>query len=132
MPAAGPRMRVAASPRGLRAYAENLHADDCGRLAPRPGCDRMTATAAPSSATAAPDAPPRSHAVPAASPGPWPPLAAFGAALPVTRPRFDAAPAGSEMGLVAAVFVAVRLIGIVLGPLIGWGTVRTRTRLGRY
>ena len=48
----------------------------------------MTATAAPSSAIAAPDAPRRSNAILAAFSGPCLPLAAFGVALPVTLPEF--------------------------------------------
>ena len=76
-------MRVAATPEtscigGLRAAVENRHGDDCGRLAPRSGRDRMTANAATSSAIAAPDAPRRSNAVLAAFSGPCLPLAAFG------------------------------------------------------
>ena len=50
----------------------------------------MTATAAPSSAIAAPDAPRRSNAILAAFSGPCLPLAAFGVALPVTLPEFYA------------------------------------------
>ncbi|MFS0740075.1 MFS transporter [Brevundimonas sp. 3P9-tot-E] len=92
----------------------------------------MTATAAPSSAIAAPDAPRRSNAILAAFSGPCLPLAAFGVALPVTLPEFYATHVGIEMGMVAAVFMAVRLIDILFDPFIGWGMDKTRTRLGRY
>ncbi|KAK0360914.1 hypothetical protein LTR94_025482, partial [Friedmanniomyces endolithicus] len=92
----------------------------------------MTATAAPSSAIAAPDAPRRSNAILAAFSGPCLPLAAFGVALPVTLPEFYATHVGIDMGMVAAVFMAVRLIDIVFDPFIGWGMDKTRTRLGRY
>src|SRR5690606_41881248 len=87
----------------------------------------MTATAAPSSAAAAPDAPRRSNAILAAFSGPCLPLAAFGVALPVTLPEFYATHVGIEMGMVAAVFMAVRLIDILFDPFIGWGMDRTRS-----
>lgn len=77
-------------------------------------------------------APRRSNAVLAAFSGPCLPLAAFGVALPVTLPEFYATHVGLELGVVAAVFMAVRLIDIAFDPLIGWGMDRTRTRLGRY
>ncbi|MBU1347467.1 MAG: MFS transporter [Alphaproteobacteria bacterium] len=76
--------------------------------------------------------PRRSNAVLAAFSGPCLPLAAFGVALPVTLPEFYATHVGLELGVVAAVFMAVRLIDIVFDPFIGWGMDRTRTRLGRY
>jgi len=60
------------------------------------------------------------------------PLAAFGVALPVTLPEFYATHVGLQMGTVAAVFMAVRLIDILLDPIIGWGMDKTRSRLGRY
>ncbi|WP_288759952.1 MFS transporter [uncultured Brevundimonas sp.] len=77
-------------------------------------------------------APRRSNAVLAAFSGPCLPLAAFGVALPVTLPEFYATHVGLELGVVAAVFMAVRLIDIAFDPFIGWGMDRTRTRLGRY
>ncbi len=77
-------------------------------------------------------APRRSNAVLAAFSGPCLPLAAFGVALPVTLPEFYATFVGLELGVVATVFMAVRLIDIVFDPFIGWGMDRTRTRLGRY
>ena len=80
----------------------------------------------------APTTPRRSNAVLAAFSGPCLPLAAFGVALPVTLPEFYATHVGLELGVVAAVFMAVRLIDIVFDPFIGWGMDRTRTRLGRY
>ena len=80
----------------------------------------------------APSAPRRSNAVLAAFSGPCLPLAAFGVALPVTLPEFYATHVGIEMGLVAAVFMAVRVIDILFDPIIGWGMDRTRTRFGRY
>src|SRR5690606_27565041 len=92
----------------------------------------MTATAAPSSALAAPDAPRRSNAILAAFSGPCLPLAAFGVALPVTLPEFYATHVGLELGVVAGVFMAVRLIDILFDPFIGWGMDRTRTKFGRY
>ncbi len=92
----------------------------------------MTATAVPSSAIAAPDAPRRSNAILAACSGPCLPVAAFGVALSVTLPEFYATHVGIEMGMVAAVFMAVRLIDILFDPFIGWGMDKTRTRLGRY
>ncbi|WP_339872847.1 MFS transporter [uncultured Brevundimonas sp.] len=80
----------------------------------------------------APATPRRSNAVLAAFSGPCLPLAAFGVALPVTLPEFYATHIGLELGVVAGVFMAVRLIDIIFDPLIGWGMDRTRTRFGRY
>ncbi len=74
----------------------------------------------------------RSNAVLAAFSGPCLPLAAFGVALPVTLPEFYATHVGLELGVVAAVFMIVRLIDIVFDPFIGWGMDQTRTRFGRY
>ncbi len=87
----------------------------------------MTARSAPARAT-----PRRSNAVLAAFSGPCLPLAAFGVALPVTLPEFYATFVGLELGVVATVFMAVRLIDIVFDPFIGWGMDRTKTRFGRY
>ncbi|WP_312594949.1 MFS transporter [Brevundimonas sp.] len=87
----------------------------------------MTARSAPARAT-----PRRSNAVLAAFSGPCLPLAAFGVALPVTLPEFYATFVGLELGVVAAVFMAVRVIDIVFDPFIGWGMDRTKTRFGRY
>ena len=84
------------------------------------------------STVAASTAPRRSNAVLAAFSGPCLPLAAFGVALPVTLPEFYATFVGLELGVVAAVFMAVRLIDIVFDPFIGWGMDRTKTRFGRY
>ncbi len=84
------------------------------------------------SSVAAADAPRRSNAVLAAFSGPCLPLAAFGVALPVTLPEFYATHVGLELGVVAAVFMAVRLIDIVFDPFIGWGMDKTKTRFGRY
>jgi Na+/melibiose symporter-like transporter len=87
---------------------------------------------------AAPIAPPtaaptrRTNAILAAFSGPCLPLAAFGVALPVTLPEFYATYVGLELGVVAAVFMAVRLIDIVFDPFIGWGMDKTKTRWGRY
>ena len=82
--------------------------------------------------SSAPAAPRRSNAVLAAFSGPCLPLAAFGVALPVTLPEFYATHVGLELGVVAGVFMAVRLIDILFDPFIGWGMDRTRTRFGRY
>ena len=71
---------------------------------------------------AAPTVPRRSNGV----------LAAFGVALPVTLPEFYATYVGLELGVVAAVFMAVRLLDIVFDPFIGWGMDKTNTRWGRY
>ncbi len=60
------------------------------------------------------------------------PLAAFGVALPVTLPEFYATHVGLELGVVAAVFMAVRLIDITFDPFIGWAMDRTRSPFGRY
>ncbi|MEG1451909.1 MFS transporter [Brevundimonas sp.] len=76
--------------------------------------------------------PRRSNAVLAAFSGPCLPLAAFGVALPVTLPEYYATHVGLELGVVAAVFMAVRLIDIGFDPLIGWAMDRTRTPMGRY
>jgi len=76
--------------------------------------------------------PRRSNAVLAAFSGPCLPLAAFGVALPVTLPEFYATHVGLELGVVAAVFMIVRLIDITFDPFIGWGMDRTKTRFGRY
>ena len=76
--------------------------------------------------------PRRSNAVLAAFSGPCLPLAAFGVALPVSLPEFYATYVGLELGVVAAVFMAVRLIDIVFDPFIGWGMDRTKTKWGRY
>ena len=84
------------------------------------------------SSVAAADAPRRSNAVLAAFSGPCLPLAAFGVALPVTLPEFYATHVGIEMGMVAAVFMAVRMIDILFDPFIGWGMDKTKTRFGRY
>ncbi|MGH7020092.1 MAG: MFS transporter [Brevundimonas sp.] len=78
------------------------------------------------------DAPRRSNAVLAAFSGPCLPLAAFGVALPVTLPEFYATHVGLELGVVAGVFMAVRLIDILFDPFIGWGMDKTKTRFGRY
>lgn len=80
----------------------------------------------------APTTPRRSNGVLAAFSGPCLPLAAFGVALPVTLPEFYATYVGLELGVVAAVFMAVRLIDIVFDPFIGWGMDKTKTRWGRY
>ena len=77
-------------------------------------------------------APRRSNAVLAAFSGPCLPLAAFGVALPVTLPEFYATYVGLELGVVATVFMAVRLIDIVFDPFLGWGMDKTKTRFGRY
>ena len=82
--------------------------------------------------SSAPAASRRSNAVLAAFSGPCLPLAAFGVALPVTLPEFYATHVGLELGVVAGVFMAVRLIDILFDPFIGWGMDRTRTRFGRY
>ncbi len=74
----------------------------------------------------------RSNGVLAAFSGPCLPLAAFGVALPVTLPEFYSTYVGLEIGMVAAVFMAVRLIDIGLDPVIGWAMDRTRTGFGRY
>ncbi|MFZ4164203.1 MFS transporter [Brevundimonas sp. NPDC058933] len=84
------------------------------------------------SSVAAADAPRRSNAILAAFSGPCLPLAAFGVALPVTLPEFYATHVGLELGVVAAVFMAVRLIDIIFDPFIGWGMDKTKTRFGRY
>ena len=74
----------------------------------------------------------RSNAVLAAFSGPCLPLAAFGVALPVTLPEYYATHIGLELGVVAAVFLIVRLLDIGTDPLIGWAMDRTRTPMGRY
>ena len=84
------------------------------------------------SSAATADAPRRPNAVLAAFSGPCLPLAAFGVALPVTLPEFYATHVGLELGVVAGVFMAVRLIDIIFDPFIGWGMDKTRTRFGRY
>jgi Na+/melibiose symporter-like transporter len=89
----------------------------------------MTDAAAIATASTTPR---RSNAVLAAFSGPCLPLAAFGVALPVTLPEFYATYVGLELGVVAAVFMAVRLIDIVFDPFIGWGMDRTKTKWGRY
>lgn len=76
--------------------------------------------------------PRRSNAVLAAFSGPCLPLAAFGVALPVTLPEYYATHIGLELGVVAAVFMIVRLIDIGFDPFIGWAMDRTRTPMGRY
>ena len=84
-------------------------------------------------AKAAPPASPRrSNAVLAAFSTVCLPLAAFGVALPVTLPEFYATFVGLELGVVAMVFMAVRLIDITFDPFIGWAMDRTKTRFGRY
>ncbi len=85
-----------------------------------------------SQSVAAASAPRRSNAILAAFSGPCLPLAAFGVALPVTLPEFYATHVGLELGVVAAVFMAVRLIDILFDPFIGWGMDQTKTRFGRY
>lgn len=82
--------------------------------------------------TSAPATRRRSNGVLAAFSGPCLPLAAFGVALPVTLPEFYATHVGLEMGVVAAMFMIVRLLDIGLDPLIGWAMDRTRTPFGRY
>ncbi|WP_296168554.1 MFS transporter [uncultured Brevundimonas sp.] len=74
----------------------------------------------------------RSNAVLAAFSTVCLPLAAFGVALPVTLPEFYATFVGLELGVVAAMFMAVRLIDITFDPFIGWAMDRTKTRFGRY
>ena len=76
--------------------------------------------------------PRRSNAVLAAFSSVCLPLAAFGVALPVTLPEFYATHVGLELGVVAPVFMAVRLIDITFDPFIGWAMDRTKTRFGRY
>jgi Na+/melibiose symporter-like transporter len=85
-----------------------------------------------SSDVSASSSPRRSNGVLAAFSGPCLPLAAFGVALPVTLPEFYATHVGLELGVVAAVFMIVRLIDITFDPFIGWGMDQTRTRFGRY
>ena len=67
----------------------------------------------------APTTPRRSNGVLAAFSSVCLPLAAFGVALPVTLPEFYATHVGLELGVVAAVFMAVRLIDITFDPFIG-------------
>ncbi|MBB5745617.1 MFS transporter [Brevundimonas variabilis] len=74
----------------------------------------------------------RSNAVLASFSGPCLPLAAFGVALPVTLPEFYATHVGLSIGMVGAMFMAVRLIDILFDPLVGWGMDQTKTRFGRY
>jgi Na+/melibiose symporter-like transporter len=74
----------------------------------------------------------RSNAVLAAFSAVCLPLAAFGVALPVTLPEFYATHVGLELGVVAAVFMIVRLIDITFDPFIGWAMDQTKTRFGRY
>ena len=74
----------------------------------------------------------RSNAVLAAFSTVCLPLAAFGVALPVTLPEFYATFVGLPLGVVATVFMAVRLIDITFDPFIGWAMDRTKTRFGRY
>lgn len=74
----------------------------------------------------------RSNAVLAAFSAVCLPLAAFGVALPVTLPEFYATFVGLELGVVAAVFMIVRLIDITFDPFIGWAMDRTKSRFGRY
>ena len=91
---------------------------------------------APSSAEPAPGSAPkstrRSNAVLAAFSTVCLPLAAFGVALPVTLPDFYATFVGLELGVVAAMFMVVRLIDITFDPFIGWAMDNTRSRFGRY
>ena len=82
--------------------------------------------------TIASPVPRRSNAVLAAFSGPCLPLAAFGVALPVTLPEFYTTHVGLELGVVATVFMIVRLIDITFDPFIGWAMDRTKTRFGRY
>jgi len=79
-----------------------------------------------------PRSPRRSNAVLAAFSAVCLPLAAFGVALPVTLPEFYATHVGLELGVVATVFMAVRLIDITFDPFIGWAMDRTKTKFGRY
>lgn len=90
----------------------------------------MTDVPAPPPAPSA--GPRRSNAVLAAFSTVCLPLAAFGVALPVTLPEFYATYVGLELGVVAAVFMIVRLIDITFDPFIGWAMDRTKTRFGRY
>lgn len=90
----------------------------------------MTDVPAPSPAPTS--GPRRSNAVLAAFSTVCLPLAAFGVALPVTLPEFYATYVGLELGVVAAVFMIVRLIDITFDPFIGWAMDRTKTRFGRY
>lgn len=92
------------------------------------------AQTAPAAQPAASSATPvrRSNAVLAAFSSVCLPLAAFGVALPVTLPEFYATYVGLELGVVAAVFMIVRLIDITFDPFIGWAMDRTKTKFGRY
>jgi len=98
---------------------------DRPRVEAGPWDDRMSETIAVKT-------PRRSNAVLAAFSAVCLPLAAFGVALPVTLPEFYATYVGLELGVVAAVFMIVRLIDITFDPFIGWAMDRTKTRFGRY
>ena len=121
----GGSLTVAAQARPLSRRGQNWHGEAVRRLRATP-LERLMSDAI------APRSPRRSNAVLAAFSAVCLPLAAFGVALPVTLPEFYATHVGLELGVVAAVFMVVRLIDITFDPFIGWAMDRTKTKFGRY
>jgi Na+/melibiose symporter-like transporter len=68
----------------------------------------------------------------AAFAGPCLPYAAIGLPLAVYLPHFYSTYVGVSLGVVGAVFLAVRCIDIFFDPVVGWAMDRTRNRWGPY
>jgi Na+/melibiose symporter-like transporter len=64
--------------------------------------------------------------------GPCLPFAALGLPLAAILSDFYASEIGMDLAVVGFVFMAVKIIDLVVDPLIGWGMDKTRTRFGRF
>jgi len=64
--------------------------------------------------------------------GPCLPFAALGLPLAVIVSEYYVSEIGIDMATVGYVFLAVKLIDILVDPLVGWGMDVTRTKFGRF
>lgn len=64
--------------------------------------------------------------------GPCLPFAALGLPLAVILSEYYVTEIGLDLAIVGYVFLAVKLIDIIVDPLVGWGMDKTRTRFGRF
>jgi Na+/melibiose symporter-like transporter len=64
--------------------------------------------------------------------GPCLPFAALGLPLAVILSEYYVSEIGLSLAVVGYVFLAVKLIDIVVDPIIGWAMDKTRTRYGRF
>ncbi|MFT3997355.1 MAG: MFS transporter [Asticcacaulis sp.] len=64
--------------------------------------------------------------------GPCLPFAALGLPLAVTLADYYTSEIGINLATVGYVFLAVKLLDIIVDPLVGWGMDKTRTKFGRF